>query len=83
MGPRCVWYRSWMAEASRTKQVGIRLPVALWERALLIAAAEGMRPGAYVASVLEVAVLRGEHRLRDRLVSKSVSTTRPARRRKV
>ena len=50
-----------------TKQVGIRLPVDLWSRALVVAAASGKRPGAYVAEVLEVALLKGEHELRARL----------------
>lgn len=50
-----------------TKQVGIRLPVDLWTRTLVVAAASGKRPGAYVAEVLEVALQRGEKDLRARL----------------
>lgn len=50
-----------------TKQVGIRLPVDIWQRAQVIAAANGMRPGAYIASVLAVALVKGEAELRAKL----------------
>lgn len=56
-----------MTKKTATKQVGIRLPVDLWQRTQVVAAANGQRPGAFVAEVLEEALKRGEARLRARL----------------
>lgn len=52
---------------AETKQVGIRLPVALWRRTLVVAASAGKKPGAYVAEVLERSVAQGERALLTRL----------------
>jgi hypothetical protein len=56
-----------MPKRKATKQVGIRLPTDLWGRTQVIAAANGLRPGAYVAQVLEAALAKGEAELRARL----------------
>ena len=58
-----------------TKQVGIRLPVVLWSRVLVVAAASGKRPGAYVGEALEGAVQKGEQELRARLTKPGTHRT--------
>lgn len=46
--------------AAPTKQIGIRIPLAIWNRTKVIAASKGKRPGEYIASVLVAALPKEE-----------------------
>ncbi len=63
-----------------TKQIGIRLPIDLWDRVNVVAAAAGKRPGGYVCALLEEAVARDERALADRLEARTAVRKPVARR---
>ncbi len=66
-----------------TKQVGIRLPVELWDRVHIVAAAAGTSPGGYVKKLIETVIDADERALAGRLAARGVvADAKPSTRRK-
>jgi len=55
------------------------MPVELWSRVHVVAAARGLGPGGYIKSLVEAAIDRDERALADTLAARGVTPSRARR----